>query len=167
VVAPTSPSGYYYVDNTPGVATLSAKTALCNESSVYNSCTPGQYVSGCTNLEKGACTKCTNGGADKIYTGKGQWNNACPVAGCSMPTLPPCAANQYAKGCGEPGVTTLTCEPCINAVANLTFYVDYAGARYSNTSCATTACTPCPAGQFKQGCGNLLSGDCVGCTNTN
>jgi hypothetical protein len=161
-----TPSGYYYVDNPPGVATQTAATALCNMSSVYGSCTSGQYVTGCTNLSPGTCTACTNGGNNLIYTGKGQWNNACPVAGCSMPTSPACAANQYAKGCGEPGVTTLTCQPCINAVADFTFYIDSVGARYSNISCATTACTPCPAGQFKQGCGNLLSGDCVGCTNT-
>jgi hypothetical protein len=110
----------------------------------------------------GTCTACTNGAANQIYSGKGGWNNNCPVAGC---TLPGCAADEYAAGCGVAGSTTLTCAKCIGAVANVSFY--FQTGAYTNTSCTINSCTPCSAGYYKLGCGGTSAGQCYGCTNTN
>jgi hypothetical protein len=160
--AGTSPNGYYYVANTPGVATYSAATLLCNMSSRYDSCKDGEYVSGCTNLAMGTCTPCSNGAAGYIYSGKGQWNNNCPVKGC---TLPGCAADEYAAGCGVAGSTGLRCEKCTGAIVNQSFY--FATGAYTPTSCTIQSCVACPAGKFKLGCGNTSPGTCEGCTNVN
>ena len=159
--AGTSPSGYYYIANTPGVATQTANTALCNTSSVYASCTSGQYVAGCTNLAMGTCTNCNNGAANQIYSGKGGWNNNCPVVGC---TLPGCAADEYAAGCGVAGSTGLTCAKCTGATVDVSFY--FATGGYTPDSCTIQLCAPCSAGQYKLGCGGTNPGACVGCTNT-
>ena len=159
--AGTSPTGYYYIANTLGVATQTANTALCNTSSVYAACTSGQYVSGCTNLNMGTCTACTNGAANQIYSGKGGWNNNCPVVGC---TLPGCAADEYAAGCGVAGSTGLTCAKCTGATVDVSFY--FATGAYTPTSCTIQTCVPCSAGTYKLGCNGTNPGTCVGCTNT-
>ena len=111
-----------------------------------DTCSTGQYLSGCGGRSRGTCAQCSNAASNAYYTGNGNQANACPTAVCGA-----CPAGQQRTGCG--GLYPGTCAACGTPTANGYYYQSGcsvvacpAGTYAAGT--ASTACVQCPSNSY-------------------
>ena len=179
----TPPTGKYWKPNSGPIAACIAMDIPTCSVGYYNSgvtytspgtcaacplslCLIGQYLTGCTSATSGTCASCTGANNTQEFITYGQTagvSTSCQISGCVLT----CSAGNYISGCSGAS-TQITCKPCSNAVAGVTYYdkgTDVYPA-YTSITCSLAACQVCANGYYTAGCSGSSPGTCTACTNT-
>lgn len=99
-------------------------------------------------------------GANKYYTGPGNYTGYCPIGTCSVANSG-CATYQYVSGC-----TFNTSGVCTDytGITPGKYFSGSSGLGLSNSEGVQTMCTPCGAGSSNPGCSASSAGSCVTCS---
>lgn len=95
-------------------------------------------------------------GANKYYSGPGNYTGYCPISPC---TASDCQPYQYKSGCTFN--VSGTCTNCTGIPQGK--YFSGSGGGLSD-SCVQAPCTACPAGKYNSGCSASSAGTCVVCS---
>ena len=99
-------------------------------------------------------------GANKYYTGPGNYSGFCPIRACSV-TNSGCATYQYVSGCSFNVSGTCT---DYTGITPGKYFSGSSGSGLSNSEGVQAMCTPCAAGTKNPGCSASSAGSCVGCS---
>ena len=99
-------------------------------------------------------------GANKYYTGPGNYTGYCPIGTCSVAAAA-CQPYQYVSGCAFNSTGTCT---NYTGVTPGKYFSGSSGLGLSNSEGVQSLCTPCGAGQSNPGCSASSAGSCVVCS---